>query len=161
MTAKAAPVPNVGIVGGGVIGGGWAARFLLHGSRVRVFDPSFVTKPGQTVVERKLHSHLWSAEQCPTWVLSDDECYEYKVKPLASEPSFDEALERACAGEERRSRTLKEFLQVDCSEREKEFPGHRWITDFATGDPQCNKCGLQVNLMTGEPVNGRSQPDSL
>ena len=27
------------IVGGGVIGGGWAARFLLHGWRVQVFDP--------------------------------------------------------------------------------------------------------------------------
>lgn len=29
----------VAIVGGGVIGGGWAARFLLHGFDVRVFDP--------------------------------------------------------------------------------------------------------------------------
>ena len=29
----------VAIVGGGVIGGGWAARFLLHGWDVRVFDP--------------------------------------------------------------------------------------------------------------------------
>lgn len=28
------------IVGGGVIGGGWAARFLLHGWQVRVFDPA-------------------------------------------------------------------------------------------------------------------------
>ena len=51
-------------------------------NRVRVFDPSFVTKPGETVVERKLHSHLWSAEQCPTWVLSDDERYEYDTRPV-------------------------------------------------------------------------------
>ncbi|MEO0865587.1 MAG: carnitine 3-dehydrogenase, partial [Pseudomonadota bacterium] len=28
------------IIGGGVIGGGWAARFLLNGWNVRVFDPS-------------------------------------------------------------------------------------------------------------------------
>ena len=28
------------IVGGGVIGGGWAARFLLHGWDVAVSDPS-------------------------------------------------------------------------------------------------------------------------
>ncbi|MEL7261679.1 MAG: 3-hydroxyacyl-CoA dehydrogenase NAD-binding domain-containing protein, partial [Pseudomonadota bacterium] len=28
------------IIGGGVIGGGWAARFLLNGWDVRVFDPS-------------------------------------------------------------------------------------------------------------------------
>ncbi|TCL10180.1 3-hydroxyacyl-CoA dehydrogenase-like protein [Shimia isoporae] len=27
------------IIGGGVIGGGWAARFLLNGSDVPVFDP--------------------------------------------------------------------------------------------------------------------------
>ena len=27
------------IIGGGVIGGGWAARFLLNGWNVRVFDP--------------------------------------------------------------------------------------------------------------------------
>ena len=27
------------IVGGGVIGGGWAARFLLNGWNVQVFDP--------------------------------------------------------------------------------------------------------------------------
>lgn len=29
----------VSIIGGGVIGGGWAARFLLNGWNVRVFDP--------------------------------------------------------------------------------------------------------------------------
>ena len=29
----------VGLLGGGVIGGGWAARFLLHGVDVRVYDP--------------------------------------------------------------------------------------------------------------------------
>ena len=31
---------TVGLLGGGVIGGGWAARFLLHGVDVRVYDPS-------------------------------------------------------------------------------------------------------------------------
>jgi carnitine 3-dehydrogenase len=30
---------NAAIIGGGVIGGGWAARFLLHGWRVKLFDP--------------------------------------------------------------------------------------------------------------------------
>lgn len=32
-------IPTAAIVGGGVIGGGWAARFLLNGWNVRVFDP--------------------------------------------------------------------------------------------------------------------------
>ena len=31
--------PKAAIIGGGVIGGGWAARFLLHGWDVTVFDP--------------------------------------------------------------------------------------------------------------------------
>lgn len=30
---------NVGLLGGGVIGGGWAARFLLNGVDVRLYDP--------------------------------------------------------------------------------------------------------------------------
>jgi carnitine 3-dehydrogenase len=30
---------TVGLLGGGVIGGGWAARFLLHGVDVQLFDP--------------------------------------------------------------------------------------------------------------------------
>jgi carnitine 3-dehydrogenase len=36
------PIPGircVGILGGGVIGGGWAARFLLNGVDVKLFDP--------------------------------------------------------------------------------------------------------------------------
>jgi carnitine 3-dehydrogenase len=32
-------VAEAGLVGGGVIGGGWAARFLLNGVDVRIFDP--------------------------------------------------------------------------------------------------------------------------
>ena len=32
-------MPEIGLVGGGVIGGGWAARFLLNGHDVRLFDP--------------------------------------------------------------------------------------------------------------------------
>jgi carnitine 3-dehydrogenase len=31
---------TVGLLGGGVIGGGWAARFLLHGHDVRLYDPA-------------------------------------------------------------------------------------------------------------------------
>src|SRR5436305_4044873 len=36
----AEPLPAVvGLLGGGVIGGGWAARFLLNGVDVRLYDP--------------------------------------------------------------------------------------------------------------------------
>jgi carnitine 3-dehydrogenase len=38
--AERSAIPaTVGLLGGGVIGGGWAARFLLHGADVRLFDP--------------------------------------------------------------------------------------------------------------------------
>ena len=30
---------DVGLLGGGVIGCGWAARFLLNGTDVRLYDP--------------------------------------------------------------------------------------------------------------------------
>ena len=58
-------------------------------NRVRVFDPSFVTKPGETVIERKLHTHLWSAEQEATWVLSNDERYEYEIAEFVRNGSND------------------------------------------------------------------------
>ena len=33
------PLDRVGLLGGGVIGGGWAARFMLNGVDVALFDP--------------------------------------------------------------------------------------------------------------------------
>ena len=38
---KAAPDKKIqfAVVGGGVIGGGWVARFLLMGFDVKIFDP--------------------------------------------------------------------------------------------------------------------------
>ena len=33
-------IKKVAIIGGGVIGGGWAARFLLNGLDVYVYDPN-------------------------------------------------------------------------------------------------------------------------
>jgi carnitine 3-dehydrogenase len=37
--ATGAPLRRVGLLGGGVIGGGWAARFLLNGIDVVMYDP--------------------------------------------------------------------------------------------------------------------------
>ncbi len=39
MTEHAGSRQKVAVIGGGVIGGGWAARFALHGWDVAVFDP--------------------------------------------------------------------------------------------------------------------------
>ena len=46
----------VGLLGGGVIGGGWAARFLLHGVDVRLYDPD-------PQVERKVAGMLENARR--------------------------------------------------------------------------------------------------
>src|SRR5262249_16852680 len=43
-------------IGGGVIGGGWAARFLLHGADVRLYDPA----PG---TERRVREMLDGARR--------------------------------------------------------------------------------------------------
>ena len=40
MAERATARPrSVALLGGGVIGGGWAARFVLNGVEVRLFDP--------------------------------------------------------------------------------------------------------------------------
>jgi hypothetical protein len=49
-------------------------------NRCRAFEPSFVTKPGQNLIERKLGTQMWSVENTAKWVLSDDDRYDYEVK---------------------------------------------------------------------------------
>ncbi|MGA9252429.1 MAG: 3-hydroxyacyl-CoA dehydrogenase NAD-binding domain-containing protein, partial [Roseobacter sp.] len=44
------------IIGGGVIGGGWAARFLLNGWEVQVYDPD-------PQAERKISEVLTNARR--------------------------------------------------------------------------------------------------
>ncbi len=43
---------SAAIVGGGVIGGGWAARFALHGWEVSVFDPGPQAESVQATIDR-------------------------------------------------------------------------------------------------------------
>ncbi|MBX9644871.1 MAG: carnitine 3-dehydrogenase, partial [Novosphingobium sp.] len=54
-----AEVGKVGIVGGGVIGAAWAARFLLNGIDVALFDPD-------PEVERKSLEVLANARRAQT-----------------------------------------------------------------------------------------------
>lgn len=50
MADTPAPLPEaVALLGAGVIGGGWAARFLLHGIDVRLYDPD--PQAGRRVAE--------------------------------------------------------------------------------------------------------------
>ena len=54
--ALAGGVRNVGLLGGGVIGGGWAARFVLNGVNAQIFDPD-------PQAERKLNEVLVNARR--------------------------------------------------------------------------------------------------
>ena len=49
---------RIGIVGAGVIGAGWAARFVLHGHHVAVFEPNDATFNNLgTIIERAASSY--------------------------------------------------------------------------------------------------------
>lgn len=54
-------------------------------NRLRVYDPNFVTKQGQSLIERKVNSHIYSVENCPKWVTEDSDNYEYGVNEINGE----------------------------------------------------------------------------
>ncbi len=64
MTVSAIPgLERVGLLGGGVIGGGWAARFLLNGVDVKLYDPD-------PQAERKVNEVLANARRATTKLLT-------------------------------------------------------------------------------------------
>ena len=90
--------PNlVALLGGGVIGGGWAARFLLHGVDVRLFDPD-------PEAGRKVAAMLENARRA--W-------RKLTMMPLPAEGNFFLAgsVEAAVAG--------ADFVQESAPEREE------------------------------------------
>ena len=46
-------------------------------NRVRLFEPSYITKWGQNVIDRKLNTHVWTVEDKDRWIFSDDDRFEY------------------------------------------------------------------------------------
>src|SRR5262249_11095531 len=56
-TPGSSPIKTVGIVGGGVIGSGWAARSLAHGLDVVATDPA----PGAEKAMRDSVANAWPA----------------------------------------------------------------------------------------------------
>ena len=51
-------------------------------NRLRLYDPSFVTKQGQNLIERKVNTRIWTVENCPKWVTEDSDNYEYSVNQI-------------------------------------------------------------------------------
>jgi len=76
--------PRACIVGGGVIGGGWAARFLLNGWDVSVFDPD-------PEAERKIGAVLANARRTLPGLYD-------RALPQEGALTFHETLEAAVAG---------------------------------------------------------------
>jgi carnitine 3-dehydrogenase / betainyl-CoA thioesterase len=90
-------VERVALLGGGVIGGGWAARFLLNGVDVRVYDPD--PRADRLVVEmlenaRRAYARL-----------------THVPLPAEGELTFAGSLEEAVAG--------ADFVQESAPEREE------------------------------------------
>lgn len=54
-------------------------------NRIRVYDPSFCTKANTTVIQRKLNSFVWTVEDNPKWMTSDDDRYEYEIRDTESD----------------------------------------------------------------------------
>ena len=86
------------IVGGGVIGGGWAARFLLNGWDVAVFDPD-------PQAERKIGEVLANA-RCALPALYD------KALPAEGSLTFCEDLTEAVSGADWIQESVPERLEI-------------------------------------------------
>ena len=98
MAEHATPRPrSVAVLGGGVIGGGWAARFLLNGVDVRLFDPD-------PEAARKVDAMLGNARRAYR---------RLTLAPLAAEGElrFAASVEEAVAG--------VDFVQESAPEREE------------------------------------------
>ena len=54
-------------------------------NRIKVFDPSFATKPNEVLLHRKVNSHIYTVENSPKWVAEDSDSYEYKIEEIKSE----------------------------------------------------------------------------
>jgi carnitine 3-dehydrogenase len=86
---------TVGLLGGGVIGGGWAARFALHGVGVTLFDPD-------PEASRKVGEMLGNARRA---------CQRLTMAPLPpeAEVTFVDSVEAAVEG--------ADFVQESAPER--------------------------------------------
>ncbi len=86
------------IVGGGVIGGGWAARFLLNGWDVAVFDPD-------RQAERKIGEVLENARRALPML------YETRL-PVEGALSFADSIEAAVDGADYVQESVPEVLDL-------------------------------------------------
>ena len=87
---------RVGLVGGGVIGAGWAARFLLNGHDVAIFDPD-------PEIARKLETVIGNARRAQAQLFPG-------LAPPEGRLTLETSIEQAVAG--------ADFVQESLPERE-------------------------------------------
>ena len=54
-------------------------------NRIKVFDPSFATKPNEILLQRKVNTHIYTVENSPKWITEDSDSYDYKIEEIKSE----------------------------------------------------------------------------
>jgi carnitine 3-dehydrogenase len=137
-----AELRTAGLLGGGVIGGGWAARFLLNGVDVRLFDPDpeAPRKVGEVVENarrayRKLTQAPLPSEGGPTFVATPEEAVDGAEFVQESAPEREDVKTGLLAGASRAaprdvvfasstSGLLPSRLQVDMEHPERLTVGH-------------------------------------
>jgi hypothetical protein len=48
-------------------------------NRVRLWDPSYTTKKGDSLIERLINTKIWDVEDGDKWLTSDDDRYDYDI----------------------------------------------------------------------------------
>lgn len=51
-------------------------------NRIKVFDASFVTKPNEKIIERKVNNHIFTVEDSPKWHTEDSDNFDYEIKEI-------------------------------------------------------------------------------
>lgn len=59
-------------------------------NRVRVFDPSFATKPNELLLKRKVNTHIYTVENSPKWITEDSDSYEYSIEEIKDEKTHQD-----------------------------------------------------------------------
>ena len=121
---------RVGLLGGGVIGGGWAARFLLHGVDVRLYDPD-------PDAARKVGEVLDNARRAST------ACSTPRCRPRARS-SFVGTPEEAVDGADFVQESAPERLDAQAGAAGRGQPGRRRRTSCSRRPRQgCCRAALQ------------------
>jgi carnitine 3-dehydrogenase len=125
------------IIGGGVIGGGWAARFLLNGWDVRVFDPDPQAK-------RKIDEVLGNARRALPML------YDCAL-PEEGTLSFCDSIAEAVEGADWTQESVSERLELK----------HKVFAEIQSANPQVLIGSSTSGFMPSQLQEGAAQPGRI